>query len=158
MNNGEIAATVVAAVLLAMVAAAALGSTSTETSTTPSVTVPDPQDLGPTDTVIVNKRESGGTSILGVRFGTRTYRVGIQFYDKPGCSEAVMSSESWPAVSEACSNRVAVVGAISAIGVAATGESIIGVEIEVSAECYDAATPGEFWPPPEARCSQAHGG
>lgn len=78
-----------------------------------------------------------------MQFGTRSYQVRLQFYESPGCHEAVTSREPWPPPTRDCSKRVAIVGGIVGIGVAATGESIIGVAVEVSADCFQTLVLGE---------------
>ena len=133
----------------------ALRSTSTETEVLPSVTLGDPQDVEPTAAVITEKHESGGFSILGLRFGHTTYRMSVQFYDAPGCWEVVRFGEPWPTPFQDCTSRVAITGEISGIGNIATGESIIGVDVEVPEDCYQAVARGETWPPTAPACTHA---
>ena len=150
-NAGLIVGVLVVGALIVL----ALRSTSTETEVLAPVTLGDPQDVEPTAAVITGKHESGGFSILGLRFGHRTYRLSVQFYDAPGCFEVVSFGDSWPTPFQDCSSGVSITGEISGIGNTATGESIIGVDVEVSEDCYQAVAPGEMWPPAAPACTHA---
>ncbi len=134
----------------------ALQSTSTETEVLPSVTLGDPQDVEPTAAVITEKHESGGFSILGLRFGRTTYRLSVQIFDAPGCFEVVSFGEPWPTPFQDCTSSVSITGEISGIGTTARGAStIIEVNVEVPEDCYQAVALGETWPPAAPACTHA---
>ena len=146
---------VVVGVAIIMVAFTALRSGTTETGELRAVTLGDPQDLGPSGTpaaVVVGKNQSGGRSILWMEFGQRN-RLSVQFYAPHGCADLIDFGEQWPAPFNECTSSVPVTGAISGLGTAATGESIVAVDVEVTLDCFDEVTTGSFWPPEVATCT-----
>ena len=148
-NTGLIVGVLVVGALIML----ALLSTSTETEVLSPVTLGDPQDVEPTAAVITGKHESGGFSMLGLRFGHWTYHLSVQFYDAPGCFEVVSFGDPWPTPFQDCSSAVPITGEVSGIGNTATGASIIGVDVEVPEDCYQAVAPGETWPPAAPACT-----
>lgn len=136
MNPEKSAGFMVGALLVGVLAigglaVVALGGPYTETS----VTNGDAQDMEPEVAIITEKSRSGGTSIFGLHLGHRTHRASVRFVAAPGCFELVDFGDRWPAPFEECSSPDAITGEISGGGIAATGRSIIEVEVEVSAEC-----------------------
>jgi hypothetical protein len=144
---------VIGALLIGALLSLAGLSTSTETQALPAVTLGDPQDVEPTTAVITEKRQNGGFSIAGLRFGHTTYRIRVQFYAAPGCYELVDFRVPWPAPHQDCASDVPITGTISGLGIAATGESVIGVDVDVGEDCYKAVARGDTWPPATRTCS-----
>jgi hypothetical protein len=142
---------IIIGVISVIVAAAflALGSGTTETHISPAVTLPDPAVLGPSETtsaLVVAKRQFGGTAILGFTFGKESYRVSAQFYAAAGCLPLVESGDMWPTPFDECATGIDLAGEISGLGLAATGESIMLVDIEVLEDCFDIVPIESAWP------------
>ena len=141
--------------IIIVVALPALRPSSTETGELRAVTLGDPQDLGTSGNpaaVVIGKNQSGGRSLLGIEFGQRN-RLSVQFYAPQGCSDLIDFGEQWPAPYNECTSAVPVTGAISGLGTAATGESIVTVDVEVTQDCFDDVTIGSPWPPAVATCT-----
>jgi hypothetical protein len=158
MNRGDspvfiVGAFFVSVLILSTVVVASLAGTRTETSVSPETL--NAEDLESDTALIIGKSQSGGHSILGVHFGKTTYRAHVGLTTGPGCFDLVDDGSPWPAPFEECSSPVAITGEISGGGVAATGESIIGVAVEVNASCYADVIGGEPWPPEETDCVAA---
>jgi hypothetical protein len=149
ISNGSIIA-----VALALVAVVGLGLRpgSTETEFFSEVPLPDPLD-DPAAAVVVGMYETGGFSLFGLEFGTRTRTVTVQFHAAPGCFDHADFGDPWPAPFEECSSPVTIEGTISGGGIASTGDTIVGVDVEVSADCYDTVGRGDPWPFSAAECS-----
>ena len=102
----------------------------------PPISIPAPADA--LDSAIVIRRfESGGFSLLGIQFGSVDHTVTVQFYAEPGCFEEVAAGEPWPPATAGCETPGGVKGVVSGGGTAPTGESIIFVDVAVTADCYD---------------------
>ena len=143
------------AIMIIVVAVLALRSGTTETGVLQAVTLGDPQDLGPSGTpaaVVIGKNQSGGRSFLWMEFGQRN-RLSVQFYAPQGCSDLIDFGEQWPAAFNECTSAVPVTGAISGLGIAATGESIVAVDVVVTQDCFDDVEIGSLWPPAVATCT-----
>jgi hypothetical protein len=138
------------ALVLGVLAVATLGTTRTETSRSSSVALGNPDDNTLGDVEVIGKTQSGGNSIFGIHFGHVTYRVSVHVITAPGCFEAVNSGDRWPTSIEGCSIETDIEGEIAGGGIAATGDSIIGVVFEVSRQCFDITAVGDMWPPPQA--------
>ena len=152
VSRGSNTGVIVGVLMVGALIVFALRSVSTETEVLPPVTLGDPQD-GPAAAVVVGKHQSGGISILGLRFGRTTYRMSVQFFTAPGCIELVRFGDRWPTPFEECSSTVPIRGEISGGGTAATGESIINVDVEVPEDCYESVARGESWPPAAPACA-----
>ena len=142
-------------VLVVVVGVLVLGPGSTETEVFPEVTLGDPPDLetpGPSQAVVIAKNTSGGTSLFGLPFGSKTYRVRVQFYTSPGCWPLIDFEDRWPAPFDECSTDVAVEGEVAGLGRAPTGHSIVAVDAEVDHKCFDAVSAGDSWPSDARAC------
>ena len=148
-NSGVIVGVLVVGALIVF----ALRSVSTETEVLTPVTLGDPQDAGPAAAVVIGKHQSGGISILGLRFGRTTYRMSVSFFAAPGCIGLVDFGDRWPTPFEECFSSVPITGEVSGGGSASTGESIISVDVEVPEDCYEAVARGESWPPAAPACA-----
>ena len=147
---------VLAGVAVLVVGLLALRPGTVEIQHLPPVTLGDPQDVGPSGTsagVVIAKNQSGGTSLLGLRFGRTTYRVRVQFYAPPGCFGLVEFGDQWPAPFAECSSDIPVAGEVTGLGNAPTGESIIGVDVEVTEACFAEVATGTSWPPNVLACT-----
>jgi hypothetical protein len=138
---------VVVIVVALALAALALRPGMTETEVLPPVSLPDPGEK-PGVAVVIALRESGGFSLLGLKLGDVTHTVTVQFYAPPGCYEQVATGDSWPPRAAECANQVPIEGTVSGGGIAATGESIVAVDVSVTEACYTSIAPGANWPPP----------
>lgn len=136
---------VVIAIALAL-AALALRPTMTETEVLPPVSLPDPGE-DPAAAVVIALRESGGFSLLGLTFGDVTHTATVQFYAPAGCHEQLTTGDAWPTPFPECAAQVPIAGTVSGGGIAATGESIVAVDVVVTEECYRAVAAGDTWPP-----------
>ena len=142
-------------VLVAVVGVAALAPNSTETQVFPSVTIGDPPAPGTPEAstgVVVGKRTSGGTSLLGLHFGRQTYRVSVQFFAPPGCWQLIDYGDRWPTSADECASDVDVDGEVTGLGNAPTGESIVLVDVDVVRDCFEAVTAGVAWPTDLSAC------
>jgi len=153
MSRESIAATILGAIVVGVLIVVALAPGSTTIGVGPPIELDDVESLGLNAAVVSAKRESGGSSIFGFTIGRTSHLVAVQFFEDPGCHAVVSSGEPWPTPHEECRNTVPVSGEISGIGITATGQSIIGVELEVSGTCYDTVTPGDSWPTSAPECA-----
>jgi hypothetical protein len=145
--------------LVAVVGVAALAPNSTETQVFPGVPVGDPPAPGTPEAstaVVVGKRTSGGTSLLGLHFGRRIYRVNVQFFAPPGCWQRIDFGDRWPTSEDECSSDVVVEGEVTGLGNAPTGESIVFVDVDVVRDCFDVVTAGVAWPTDLPACADDH--
>lgn len=134
-------------IIVALAAAVlALRPTVTETEVLPPVNLPDPGEEPAA--VVVALRESGGFSLLGLTLGEVTRTVTVQFYAPAGCYEQLTTGDSWPAPSPVCTGPVSIEGTVSGGGIAATGESIVAVNVIVTEDCFASIAAGDNWPPP----------
>ncbi len=154
MSRESIAAAILGAIVVGVliVLAFAPGSRTTTTEVLPPIDLDDVESVGPNEAVVISKYESGGSSFFGFTIGRTSHLVRVQFFDESGCQAVVSSRELWPTSHEECTSAVPVSGEISATGITATGQSIIGVDLEVSDTCYDTVTPGESWPTSAPEC------
>jgi len=152
MSRESIAAAVLGVLVVVVLVVVAFAPGSTTTEVLPPIQLDDVESVGPNAAIVSAKRESGGSSIFGFKIGRTNHLVRVQFFDEPGCHEVVSSGEAWPTPHEECTSRVPVRGEVSGIGITAAGQSIIGVELEVSGTCYDTVTPGDSWPTSVPEC------
>jgi len=140
---------------VAVVGVLMVGSGSTETEVFPEVTLGDPPDLGtsgPSQAIVIAKNTTKGTVLFGLPFGRTTYRLRVQFYTSPGCWPQIDFGDRWPAPFDECSSDIEVEGEVSGLGTAPTGHSIVGVDVEVPHECFDAVSAGDSWPTDITAC------
>jgi hypothetical protein len=152
VSRESIAAAILGALVVGVLVVVALAPNSTTSEVLPPITLEDPESVEPNAAVVMEKHESGGSSIFGFTIRRTSHFVRVQFFDEPGCHAVVSSSEAWPTSHEECRSTVPVRGEVSGIGITATGQSIIGVDIEVSGTCYDTVTPGDSWPTSAPEC------
>lgn len=122
----------------------------------PSVTLDDPQDLGPSAmsaAVVLGTDQSGGSSFLWLDLGSKTYSVTVQFYAPPGCFELVEFGDQWPVPYPECSSDIPVAGEVTGLGNTPTGESMVAVDVEVARDCFDNVARGSSWPPAVSACT-----
>ena len=152
MSRELSAALVAGLVLAAAVLALGLGlGGSSERGENPFAQLADgPTELG--EGVVVGKAATGGLSIFGMRFRSQTYSADVQLLAEAGCALSLKGGDPWPSTREECASDVPVAGEIVGLGQTATGESIVGVRVELTRDCYDALTPGDLWPPDRPGC------
>ena len=146
---------IVASVAVLVLVVLALSGGSTETAILPSVELPPPGEVGPTGTpiaVVVSTHQDQETSFFGLRRGRTHYIASVQFYAPSGCQSLIADSDPWPPSAAVCSTEVPISGIVSGLGVAATGEAIVLVDVEVAEECFIALDPGDTWPPEIPAC------
>ena len=97
-----------------------------------------------------------GLSILGLRLRPAVYRVQVEFLLAGECLSRLDFGASWPVDDRACASDVQIEGTISGLGNAATGDTIVIVEREISEACFDAlnASSGGPWPPATDACTR----
>ena len=140
-------------IVVALAAAAfALRPTTTETEVLPPISLPDPGEE-PAAAVVIALRESGGFSLLGFAVGEVTRTGTVQFYAPAGCHEQLTTGDPWPAPIAQCTSPVSIEGTVSGGGIAATGESIVTVDVDVKKDCYASLAAGDTWPPATTACS-----
>lgn len=147
-------ALVVAVLAVGLVALVALGSNSTVVSVSDQVALGDPMDVDPAVALITDKYEDGGFSLLGLKLTSPDYRLRVRLFTAAGCFILIENGEPWPTSFEECSSPIPIEGAISGGGIAATGASIVGVDLLVDRDCFDAVEPGDPWPPSSHACSE----
>jgi hypothetical protein len=145
---------VVVVLVVGVLVVVALGPGSTTIVVHPPIEFDDVESAGPSAAIVISKHETGGSWIPGFTIG-RTSLVRVQFFDEPGCLEAVSSSQDWPTPHEECTSTVLVRGQATRVGRAATGRSIISVDVEVSNSCYDTVMPGDSWPTSAPECESS---
>lgn len=141
---------IVALVVLVAAAVFALfrpGTTTITIDDRPPITAPEDGSA-----VVAFLRESGGLSLLGIRFADSTHHVEVQFLAPAGCSALLRSGDPWPSPHQECSVPVEVTGEVGGLGVMETGESMVGVQFTVSRGCYESLEPGMAWPPDDPGC------
>lgn len=146
---------VLAGVAVLLLVFLALKSGYTETVILPSVDLPPPSGVGPTGTpiaVVMSMHEDRETSFFGLRRGQTHHIVGVQFYAPPDCAELLADGELWPTPAIECSTEVPITGVVTGTGIAATGETIVVVDAEISQECFNVTYPGDFWPSEAPEC------
>ncbi len=118
------------------------------------VSDPRPEVL-PTDNrtaVVAVLRESGGWSLFGARITDSTRHVEVRFLTGPGCSGLLQPGDPWPTTFPECSSPVEVAGKVGTLGVTPSGDSLIGVEFEVSRACFKLLDQGMTWPITDPEC------
>jgi hypothetical protein len=155
MSRESIAAAILGALVVGVLVVVALAPNSTTTEVGPLIELDDVESLGLNAAVVITKHESGGSSIFGFTIRRTSHLLRVQFFDEPGCHAVVSSGEAWPTSHQECRSTVPVRGEISGIGITATGQSIIGVELEVSGTCHDTVTPGDPWPTSAPECASS---
>jgi hypothetical protein len=123
------------------------GRTEVRSDQGPVITPPDSGAA-----VVAFLRESGGFSLLGLRFTDSTHYVEVKFITGPGCSGLVSSGDPWPTSFPECSSPVALVGEVGGTGVTMSGDSLVGVQFEVPRACFELLAPGMAWPPDLPEC------
>jgi hypothetical protein len=103
--------------------------------------------------VVAFLRESGGFSLLGIRFADSTHFVEVQFITEPGCSRLVTSGDPWPTPYPQCVSPVGMAGEVRGLGITVSGNSLVGVEFEVPRACFELLAPGMAWPTSLRECS-----
>ena len=103
--------------------------------------------------VVAFLRESGGFSPLGVRIADSTHYVEVHFLTEPGCSSLLHSGDPWPTTHSQCSSPVTIVGTVRGLGIASSGDSLVGVEFEVPRACFELLKPGMGWPSTVPQCT-----
>ncbi len=78
---------------------------------------------------------SHGLSILGLRLRPAVFRVQVEFLVAGECESRLDFGVSWPVDDPACSSDVPIEGTISGLGNAASGDTIVIVEREISEGC-----------------------
>ncbi len=122
----------------------------------PTVTLPDPTHE-PAAAVVIGRHQSGGFSLLGLDFGKVTHTISVEFYAPAGCFDRVTAGDPWPAPFEECTGPVPIAGIVSGGGIAATGQSIVEVDLDVSEDCYRSISRGDYWPPATNACGHPAG-
>jgi hypothetical protein len=110
----------------------------------------------PTDrstAVVAVLRESGGRSLFGVRIAASTSYVEVRFLTEPGCSGLLREGDPWPTSLPQCSSSVKVVGKVRGLGVATSGDSLVGVEFKVPRACFELLGRGMAWPTTDPECT-----
>ena len=133
----------------------ALRPGATEIQVFPEVPLGDPGDLQPSGApiaVVTGKKQSEGTSILGMKFGRETYLVSVHFYTSRGCLPLIDFGDSWPAPFVECKADLIIEGEVSGLGNAPSGETMVVVDVDVGRDCFDAVSRGSFWPPDVPAC------
>ena len=84
------------------------------------------------------------------------YRVQVEFLLAGECLSRLDFGASWPVDDPACVSDVQIEGTIGGLGNAATGDTIVIVEREISEACFDAlnASSGGPWPPATDACTR----
>jgi hypothetical protein len=148
-------------VLVALIAVAvvvvALRPGTTETQVLPPLDIPDPADAEPGSGLVISRIRTGGTSIFGIEFGSFDHQLEVQLYAPPGCIETIRFGDHWPPGTPECATETVIEGEFVSGGTASTGESIIGVLVDVSADCYDATARGAAWPLTAPECTADSG-
>ena len=103
--------------------------------------------------VIAVLRESGGRSLFGIRIADSTTYVEVRFLTEPGCSGLLRPGDPWPTSFAQCSSPVKIVGKVRGLGVTTSGDSLIGVEFEVSRSCFESLGRGMAWPTTDPHCT-----
>jgi hypothetical protein len=149
----EVSAALVAGLVLAgAVLALGLGlGGSSEQRENPFAQLADgPTELG--EAVVVGKAATGGRSIFGMRVRSQTFSADVQLLAEEACHLVVHGGDPWPSEREECASDVPVAGEIVGLGRRASGESIVGVRVEITRACFDALVPGDGWPPNRPGC------
>jgi hypothetical protein len=135
-------------VVLAAVAVAALAIAALRPTAEVVVVEQDPVNFETAtvdDAVVTSRTSDDGLSFLGITFRHPTYRVAVGFTAPPECAAVLAAASSWPTGDPACGPAGRFAGAISATGITAGGDAIVGVAFDVSLECWNAALPGSEW-------------
>ena len=105
-----------------------------------------PAGHDPGTAVVVSKRVRPGMELLGVVFREPEYHVNVAF-TVPGeeCFFALAGQETWPVRDASCLNPQQLSGTLSGLGTTAEGETHVGVELTVGAECHINAELGTEW-------------
>lgn len=103
--------------------------------------------------VVAGLRETGGWSLFGVRITGSTAHVEVRLLADPGCAERLRSGDPWPAHVPQCASPVSTVGTVSGLGVTLSGESLVGVDFDVSQACFRLLELGAAWPTTDRNCT-----
>ena len=141
---------VVIALVLVGLAFLALRATRTEVQVTDTPQIEHPADGS---AVVARLTASGGMAPFGWQVVDPTHRVELQFLTGAGCAERLESGDPWPTSIPECSSDVEVIGKVAAVGRTGTGQSLVGVEFEVSRPCFEALQLQVTWPPIPAECA-----
>lgn len=104
--------------------------------------------------VVAVLRESGGTSVFGIRITSGTRYVEVRFLAPAGCSEQLRTGDAWPSPIARCAIASEIAGNVRGLGTSASGESLVGVEFEVSRRCFDHLLRVMAWPSTDRDCAQ----
>jgi hypothetical protein len=152
---------IVFAALVVVLAFLLLKGGTTEIVVQPDYQLPPPGDVGPTGTpvaVVASMREDNETTLLGLISVRTHYLVGVQFYAPAECATSIGDGDPWPVSASGCETDVPIEGVVAGSGTAATGETIVLVDTEVSGECFDALRPNDLWPAESPACEQPPSG
>jgi hypothetical protein len=152
---------IVAAAAVVLLVVLALKGGSTEIVVQPSYQLPPPGDVGPAGTpvaVVAAMREDNETTLLGLIRVRTHYIVGVQFYAPAECATSLGDGNPWPVSASGCETDVPIEGVVAGSGTAATGETIVLVDTEVSGECFNTLQPNDSWPPESPACAQPSSG
>ncbi len=145
MGNAGLAVVLGVVVLVVGIAAVAgLGLQSKSVVSTSEYTF-DPEADADRGAVVVRRATDGGFTILGHTMGTVTHRVTVDFVAPAGCSTQLTYGGPWPSPIASCQTDVDIAGTVEGLGITPSGESFVGVEFDVSRECYELAVPGVAW-------------
>ncbi len=97
-------------------------------------------------------RTTDGFSILGLQFRDPRYYVQIGFIVPERCADQIRDLSDWPPADSGCRGAIATAGTVVGEGHAATGDLIVAIEIETSAECLSSVRPGMIWQIGESLC------
>jgi hypothetical protein len=150
-------AIIVFAALVVVLAFLLLSGGTTEVVIQPRAELPPPGDVGPGGTpiaVVAAMHEDNETSLLGLITVRSHFIVGVQFYAPAGCAAVIGDDAAWPVAEPECRTEVPISGSVAGTGVAATGETIVLVDTEVTEQCFDALSPGDLWPSDTPSCAQ----
>jgi hypothetical protein len=153
MSRESIGAAILGTLVVGALIVVALAPGTTTIEIRPFIELDDVESSGPSAAIVIANHESGGSSIFGFTIRRTSHFVSVQFFDEPGCHAVVDAGEPWPTPYEECTSAMPVSGEISLTGITATGQSIIGVEFEVSGTCYETVTPGDSWPTSAPECA-----
>jgi len=109
-----------------------------------------PEDHPVAEAVVVTKLRHGGFSAFGLSFSQPEHHVRVAFTVPSSCE--VGNAEQWPTADQDCAGPARLSGQVAGGGRAATGDTIVLVDVQVESACYDATELGRIWPLRTAAC------
>ena len=103
--------------------------------------------------VVAVLRESGGLSLFGIRINRGAQHVEVRLLAPRGCSGRLRTGDPWPSPIAQCSTAATIAGTVRGFGTTPSGDSLIGVEFEVSRTCFEHLRRGMTWPPTDPECA-----